>query len=74
MREMDEEHRRQYEEELKKQQVKHNKHDKIHHPGNKAQLEEGNVEHFGFVEFFFSLIKQSFFLSSSMGETRSYGC
>lgn len=38
---MDEEHRKQYEEELKRQQSKHNKHDKVHHPGNKAQLEEG---------------------------------
>lgn len=41
LREMDVEHRKQYEEELKRQQEKHNKHDPIHHPGNKAQLEEG---------------------------------
>lgn len=38
---LDEEHRKQYEEELKHQQQKHNQHEKIHHPGNKAQLEEG---------------------------------
>lgn len=37
---MDEEHRKKYEEELKTQQQKHNKHEKLHHPGNKAQLEE----------------------------------
>lgn len=41
---MDEEHRKQYEEELKRQQSKHNKHEKVHHPGNKAQLEEGTVK------------------------------
>lgn len=41
LREMDAEHRKQYEEELKRQQEKHNKHEPIHHPGNKAQLEEG---------------------------------
>lgn len=40
LRALDEEHRKQYEEELKKQQETHNKHEKIHHPGNKAQLEE----------------------------------
>lgn len=40
LRAMDEEHRKQYEEELKKQHQKHNQHDPIHHPGNKAQLEE----------------------------------
>lgn len=43
MREMDEEHRKQYEEEIRRQQSKHNKHEKVHHPGNKAQLEEGTV-------------------------------
>lgn len=41
LRTLDEEHRKQYEEELKRQQQKHNQHEKIHHPGNKAQLEEG---------------------------------
>lgn len=40
LREMDEDHRKQYEEELKRQQQKHNQHDPVHHPGNKAQLEE----------------------------------
>lgn len=40
MRQLDEQHRKQYEEDLKKQQEKHNNHEKIHHPGNKAQLEE----------------------------------
>lgn len=40
LRLLDEEHRKQYEEELKKQQQTHEKHEKIHHPGNKAQLEE----------------------------------
>lgn len=37
---MDEDHRKKYEEELKKQREKHNKHEAVHHPGNKAQLEE----------------------------------
>lgn len=40
IRQLDEEHRKQYEAELKKQQEKHDTHEKIHHPGNKAQLEE----------------------------------
>ncbi|XP_055528453.1 nucleobindin-2-like [Wyeomyia smithii] len=40
MRQLDEEHRKKYEEDLKKQQEKHNSHEKLHHPGNKAQLEE----------------------------------
>lgn len=40
LRELDEEHRKKYEEDLKKQQNKHDQHEKIHHPGNKAQLEE----------------------------------
>lgn len=37
---MGEEQRNKYEESLKAQQIKHNKHEKLHHPGNKAQLEE----------------------------------
>lgn len=37
---MGEEQRKKYEEDLKAQQIKHNKHEKLHHPGNKAQLEE----------------------------------
>lgn len=37
---LDEQHRKEYEEDLKKQKEKHNKHEKIHHPGNRAQLEE----------------------------------
>lgn len=41
---MDEAHRKQYEEEIKHQQSKHNKHEKVHHPGNKAQLEEGMLK------------------------------
>ncbi|XP_052860013.1 nucleobindin-2 [Anopheles cruzii] len=40
LRALDEEHKKAYEEELKKQQTKHDNHEKIHHPGNKAQLEE----------------------------------
>ena len=40
LREMDEEHRKKFEEDIKKLQQKHNKHDPIHHPGNRAQLEE----------------------------------
>uniref|UniRef100_A0A182WB14 EF-hand domain-containing protein n=1 Tax=Anopheles minimus TaxID=112268 RepID=A0A182WB14_9DIPT len=40
LRNLDEEHRKAYEEDLKRQQAKHDNHDKIHHPGNKAQLEE----------------------------------
>lgn len=41
LRTLDEEHRKQYEEDLKHQQQKHNSHERVHHPGNKAQLEEG---------------------------------
>lgn len=37
---MDEDHKRKYEEELKKNQELHNKHEKVHAPGHKAQLEE----------------------------------
>uniref|UniRef100_A0A182PHJ1 EF-hand domain-containing protein n=1 Tax=Anopheles epiroticus TaxID=199890 RepID=A0A182PHJ1_9DIPT len=40
LRNLDEQHRKEYEEELKRQQAKHDNHEKIHHPGNKAQLEE----------------------------------
>uniref|UniRef100_A0A182MWH0 EF-hand domain-containing protein n=1 Tax=Anopheles culicifacies TaxID=139723 RepID=A0A182MWH0_9DIPT len=40
LRSLDEEHRKAYEEDLKRQQAKHDNHEKIHHPGNKAQLEE----------------------------------
>ncbi|XP_031619930.1 nucleobindin-2 [Contarinia nasturtii] len=40
LRAMDEAHRKKYEEDLKVQQQKHNKHERVHHPGNKAQLEE----------------------------------
>nr|XP_040227413.2 nucleobindin-2 [Anopheles coluzzii]XP_040227414.2 nucleobindin-2 [Anopheles coluzzii]XP_040227415.2 nucleobindin-2 [Anopheles coluzzii] len=40
LRALDEQHRKEYEEELKRQQAKHDNHEKIHHPGNKAQLEE----------------------------------
>lgn len=40
LRSLDEEHRKNYEEELKKQQALHNDHEKVHHPGSKAQLEE----------------------------------
>ncbi|XP_049294988.1 nucleobindin-2 [Anopheles funestus] len=40
LRNLDEEHRKTYEEDLKRQQAKHDNHEKIHHPGNKAQLEE----------------------------------
>lgn len=43
MREMDEEHRKKYEEEIKLATEKHNKHEKIHHPGSKDQLEEGTI-------------------------------
>ena len=37
---MDEEHRKQLQEELEKQQKKHNQHEKVHYPGRQAQLEE----------------------------------
>lgn len=40
LRTLDDDHRKKYEEELKSQHVKHNDHEKVHHPGNKAQLEE----------------------------------
>lgn len=46
MRSLDEEHRKKYEEELKQQQQKHNQHERVHHPGNKAQLEEGNAHYY----------------------------
>lgn len=46
MRSLDEENRKKYEEELKQQQQKHNQHERIHHPGNKAQLEEGNGHYY----------------------------
>jgi nucleobindin len=41
LRELDEPHRKEYEEELKSMEQKHNKHEKVHHPGSKDQLEEG---------------------------------
>lgn len=44
LRTLDEEHRKQYEEELKHQTQKHNQHERVHQPGNKAQLEEGLLE------------------------------
>lgn len=44
LREMDEEHKKKYEEDIKLQQQKHNTHERVHHPGNKAQLEEGEYE------------------------------
>lgn len=37
---LDEDNRKQYEDELRKQKEKHNQHERVHHPGNKAQLEE----------------------------------
>lgn len=40
LKELDEEHRKKFEEDLRKQQEKHNKHEKVHYPGNKEQLEE----------------------------------
>lgn len=40
LRELDETHKKQFEDELKKNVEKHNKHEKVHHPGSQAQLEE----------------------------------
>ena len=40
LNEMDKEHREKYEHDLKEQQEKHKNHEKVHHPGSKAQLEE----------------------------------
>lgn len=40
LREMDDEHKKKYEEEMKVLNEKHNKHEKVHHPGSKDQLEE----------------------------------
>lgn len=40
LRGMDEEHKKKFEEEVKQMTEKHNKHEKIHHPGSKDQLEE----------------------------------
>ncbi|XP_064548530.1 nucleobindin-2 isoform X1 [Drosophila montana] len=39
-KEMDEASRKKFEEELKEKEQKHKQHEKVHHPGNKAQLEE----------------------------------
>lgn len=40
LRSLDEEHQKTYEADLKKQHEKHDKHEKVHHPGSKDQLEE----------------------------------
>lgn len=40
MKTLPDDERKKYEEDLKLQQQKHNKHEPLHHPGNKAQLEE----------------------------------
>lgn len=40
LRGMDDEHKKTFEEDVKKMTEKHNKHEKIHHPGSKDQLEE----------------------------------
>uniref|UniRef100_A0A6M2E2Z4 Putative nucleobindin-2 isoform x2 n=1 Tax=Xenopsylla cheopis TaxID=163159 RepID=A0A6M2E2Z4_XENCH len=37
---MDEEHKKEYEKQLKEQEEKHKKHQPLHHPGSKQQLEE----------------------------------
>lgn len=42
LREMDDDHKKKYEDEMKVLNEKHNKHEKVHHPGSKDQLEEGN--------------------------------
>ncbi|XP_052844476.1 nucleobindin-2 [Drosophila gunungcola] len=39
-KEMDEESRKKFEAEVKEKEQKHNNHEKLHHPGNKAQLED----------------------------------
>lgn len=41
LRELDDSHRKEYEEKLKSLEQKHNKHEKVHHPVSKDQLEEG---------------------------------
>lgn len=71
MRTMDEEHRKKYEEDLKLQQQKHNNHERIHHPGNKAQLEEGELNCSKILEEDCKIVK---YCDYSVGETRSYGC
>ncbi|KAL7044745.1 hypothetical protein ACKWTF_002039 [Chironomus riparius] len=40
LREMDEDHRKKFEQDIKQMTEKHNKHQKVHHPGSKDQLEE----------------------------------
>ncbi|XP_026477023.1 nucleobindin-2-like isoform X1 [Ctenocephalides felis] len=40
LKSLDEEHRKEYEKELKDQEEKHKKHEPLHHPGSKQQLEE----------------------------------
>lgn len=40
LKQLDDENRKKLEEEMDKQKEKHNQHEKVHHPGNKAQLEE----------------------------------
>ncbi|XP_055855458.1 nucleobindin-2 [Episyrphus balteatus] len=40
LKELDEESKKKFEEEARKNKERHNEHEKVHHPGNKAQLEE----------------------------------
>ncbi|CAO1370979.1 unnamed protein product [Diamesa hyperborea] len=40
LRSMDDEHKKTFEEDIQKMTEKHNKHEKVHHPGSKDQLEE----------------------------------
>jgi nucleobindin len=40
MRGMNDEEKKKFEEDVKKMTEKHNKHEKVHHPGSKDQLEE----------------------------------
>lgn len=40
LRDLDEDHRKKYENEIKQMTEKHIKHEKVHHPGSKDQLEE----------------------------------
>lgn len=40
LKELDDEAKKKFEEEARRNKERHNEHEKIHHPGNKAQLEE----------------------------------
>lgn len=73
LRTMDEDHRKKYEEELKQQQQKHNQHERVHHPGNKAQLEEGSYQFHSLAQHSSPIaLYQSFFSSELVWEKQDH--